>query len=130
VNGQSALLVSHLSTFSYIGGGDVDEASVQGFSARGSARKGETCMVSLKDAQRLVQKGKTAGWGQLVQLPENQRKEGLGFSTHKPKVINPAEGTFHSARFINALPEINVIVEDQSQEEAPVFVTPGGVCCN
>jgi len=63
VNGGSGLLVSHLSAFSYISGGDVGEASVQGFSAEESARKGETLMASLKDAQRLVQKGKTTGWG-------------------------------------------------------------------
>jgi len=87
VNGESTLLVSHLSAFSYISGGDMDEASVQGFSAEGSARKGETCMTSLKDAQKLVQKGKTVGWGQLVQLSKNKRKECLGFSTHKPRVI-------------------------------------------
>jgi len=124
------LLVSHLSAFSYINGGDVDEASVQGFSAEGSATKWETCMASLKDAQKLVREGKAEGWGQLVQLPDNKRKEGLGFSTHKPRVVNPAKGTFHSVRFINAPPEINAIVEDPSQEETPVFVTPGGVCCN
>jgi len=51
-------------------------------------------MTSLKEAQRLVQNGKTTGWGQLVQLPENQRKEGLGFSTHKTRVTNSVEGTF------------------------------------
>jgi len=130
VNGELTLLVSHLSAFSYISGGDVDEASVQGFSAEGGARKGETCMASLKDAQKLVQEAKAEGWGQLVQLSENKRKEGINFSTHKPRVVNPTEGTFHSAGFINAPPEINAIVEDQSQEEAPVFVTPGGVCCN
>jgi len=63
LNGEFALLVSHLSAFSYIGGGDVGEASVQGFSAEESAKRGETCMASLKDAQKLVQEGKTAGWG-------------------------------------------------------------------
>lgn len=130
VSGESALLVSHLSAFSYISGGDVDEASVQGFSVEENAKKGGTCMASLKDAQRLVQKGKTAGWGQLIQLPENQRKEGLGFSTHKTKVTSPAGGTFHSAGFINVPPEINVIVEGQSQEEVSPFVIPGGICCN
>jgi len=72
VSGELVLLVSHLSTFLYISGSDVDEASVQGFSAEGSARKGETCMTSLKDAQKLVQEGKTKRWGQLVQLPENK----------------------------------------------------------
>jgi len=50
VNGEYALLVSHLSAFSYIGGGDVGESSVQGFSAEGGVKKGETCMDSLKDA--------------------------------------------------------------------------------
>jgi len=63
-------------------------------------------------------------------LPENLRKEGLGFSTHKTKVTNPVEGMFHSAWFINVPPEINVIVEDPSKEEASPFVTPGRICCN
>jgi len=83
VSGESALLVSHLSAFSYISGGDVDEASVQGFFVEENAKKGGTCMASLKDAQRLVQKGKTAGWGQLVQLPENQRKVWVSLPTRR-----------------------------------------------
>ena len=83
-------------------------------------------MASLKDAQRVVQEGKTAGSGQLVQLPENQKKEGLGFAAHKAKGISPTEGTFRSAGFINAPSEINVIVQDQRQEEIPAFVTPRG----
>jgi len=45
-------------------------------------------------------------------------------------MTSPAEGTFHSARFINVPPEIDAVVEDQSQEEASPFVTPGGICCN
>jgi len=126
VNGESALLVSHLSAFSYIGGGDVGEASVQGFFAEGGVKRGKTCMASLKDTQRVVQEGKTAGSGQLVQLPENQKKEGLGFAAHKAKGISPTEGTFRSAGFINAPSEINVIVQDQRQEEIPAFVTPRG----
>ena len=130
VSGESALLVSHLSAFSYISGSDVVEMFVQGFSVEGSTRKGETCMASLKDAQKLVQEGKAEGWSQLVQLHENKRKEGLGFFTHKPGVVNPIEGTFHSARFINAPPEIDAVLEDQSEEEAPNFVAPGGTCCN
>jgi len=119
-----------LSAFSYIGGGDVGEASVQGFSAEGGVKRGETCMTSLKDAQRVVQEGKTAGWGQLVQLPENQKKEGLRFADHKATGTSPTEGTFRSAGFINASSEINVIVQDQPQEEIPAFVTLGRACCN
>jgi len=50
MNGESALLVSHLSAFFYISGNSTDESSFQGLSAEGSAKKGETCMASLKDA--------------------------------------------------------------------------------
>jgi len=87
-------------------------------------------LASLKDAQKLVQKGKAEGWGQLVQLPENKGKEGLVFSTHKPRVVNPTEGTFHSVRFINVPLEINAVLKDQYEEEEPDFVTPGGTYCN
>jgi len=125
VNGESTLLVSHLSAFSYIGGSNTEGSSFHGLSAEGEAKKGQTCMASLKDAQKVVQGGKVEGWGQLVQLPENKRKEGLGFSANKPGVFNPTRGTFHSTGFINAPPETNAIVEDQVEEVAPVFVTPG-----
>jgi len=94
VSSESALLVSPLSAFSYISGSDVDEAPIQGFFVEGSARKGETCMASLKDAHKLVQEGKTEGWGQLVQLLENKRKEGLGFSTHKSRVRTQLRARF------------------------------------
>jgi len=50
VNGESALLVSQLSAFSYISGGTTEGTSFQGLSPEGSTKKGETCMASLKDA--------------------------------------------------------------------------------
>jgi hypothetical protein len=78
----------------------------------------------------VIHEGKTEGWGQLVKLPENKRKEGIGFPNRKPGAFNPAGGTFHSAGFIYAPPETNAIIEDQSEEVAFVFVTPGGACCN
>jgi len=129
VNGESALLVSHLSAFSYIGGSNTKGSSFQGLSAEGEVREFETCMASLKDAQKIVRSGKAEGWGQLVQLPENKRKEGLGFSASKSGVFNPTGGTFHSVGFINTPPEINAIMEDQAEEMIPAFVTPGGSCC-
>ncbi|XP_039688680.1 uncharacterized protein [Medicago truncatula] len=130
VSGESALLVSHLSSFSFIGGESLDGTSFQGFSVESGTTKGETCMASLRDAQRVIQEGKAEGWGQLVQLPENKRKEGLGFSGNKQVVFDPTRGTFHSAGFINTPPETNAILEDQSEEVAPDFVTPDGNCCN
>jgi hypothetical protein len=113
VNGESALLVSNLSAFSYIGGNSSDGSSFQGLSAEGNAGKVETSMASLKDAQRVIQEGKAKGWGQLVKLPENKRKEGIGFPNCKPGAFNPAEGTFHSAGFIYDPPETNAIIEDK-----------------
>jgi hypothetical protein len=130
VSGESALLVSNLSAFSYIGGNSSDGSSFQGLSAEGSARKVETSMASLKDARRVIHEGKTEGWGQLVELPENKRKEGIGFPNSKPGAFNPTGGTFYSAGFIYGPPETNAIIEDQSEEVAPVFVTLGGACCN
>ncbi|XP_039688638.1 uncharacterized protein [Medicago truncatula] len=130
VSGESALLVSHFSSFSFIGGESSDGTSFQGLSVESGTTRGETCMASLKDAQRVIQEGKAEGWGKLVQLPENKRKEGLGFSGNKQMMFDPTRGTFHSAGFINAPLETNAILEDQSEEVAPDFVTPGGNCCN
>ncbi|XP_039683789.1 uncharacterized protein [Medicago truncatula] len=130
VSGESALLVSHLSSFSFIGGESSDGTLFQGLSVESGTTRGETCMTSLKDAQRVIQEGKAEGWGKLVQLPENKHKEGLGFSGNKQMMFDPTRGTFHSAGFINAPPETNAILEDQSEEVAPDFVTPGGDCCN
>jgi len=119
VNGESALLVSHLSAFSYIGGNSIEGSSFQGLSAEGEVREFETCMASLKDAQKIVRSGRAEGWGQLVQLPENKRKEGLGFSASRPGVFNPTVGSFQSAGFINAPPEISAIIEDVAEEATP-----------
>lgn len=130
VNGEVALLVSHLSSFSFIGGNSTDGSSFQGLSSEENVEKVETCMASLKDAKRVIQEGKTEGWGQLVELTENKRKEGIGFPNSKPGVFNPTGGTFHSAGFIHAPSEINALLEDQSEEATPVFVTPVGTCCN
>ncbi|XP_039682835.1 uncharacterized protein [Medicago truncatula] len=130
VSGESAFLISNLSAFSVIGGSGSDGPSFQGFSAEESVGKIETCMASLKDARRVIQEGKTEGWGQLVELPENKRKEGIGFLNSKPGMFDPTRGSFHSAGFIHDSPETNAILDDVSGGVTPVFVTPGGACCN
>ncbi|XP_039682906.1 uncharacterized protein [Medicago truncatula] len=130
VSGESAFLISNLSAFSVIGGSSSDGSSFQGFSAEGSVGKIETCMASLKDAQRVIQEGKTEVWGQLVELPENKRKEGVGFLNSRSGKFDPTEGSFRSAGFIHDSSEINAITDDAPGGVAPVFVTPGGACCN
>jgi hypothetical protein len=68
-----------------------------------------------------VRERQAAGWGKVIQILENKRKEGLGFTP----TSGVSTGTFHSAGFINA------IVEDTAGSSgAPVFVTPGGTVRN
>ncbi|KAK2435637.1 hypothetical protein QL285_020682 [Trifolium repens] len=86
VNGEEALLVSHLSALSYVSADDADVTSFQGLSIEGEgSKKIKTSMASLKDAQRVVQEGVALGWGQLIQLPKNKYKEGLGFAPSEGK---------------------------------------------
>lgn len=61
MSGESAFLVSNLSAFSFIGGNSSDGSSFQGLSAEESVGKIETYLTSLKDAQRVIQEGKTEG---------------------------------------------------------------------
>ncbi|XP_024634522.1 uncharacterized protein [Medicago truncatula] len=130
VSGESAFLISNLSAFSVIGGNSSDGSTFQGFSAEESVGKIETCMASLKDAQRVIQEGKTEGWGQLVELSENKHKQGIGFPNSKPGTFDPTRGSFYSAGFIHDSPETDSITEDTPEEVAPVFVTPEGACRN
>jgi hypothetical protein len=136
VNGEEALLVSHLSAFSFISAEGLDGTSFQGLSIEEKGpNKTETSMASLKDALRVMEKGEDPNWGQLRQLPENKNGTGLGFTPStrmgKPGVVQrPFEDTFRSAGFINVPPEIGVIVEDGEETEPVSFVTPGGSCRN
>ncbi|GAU39246.1 hypothetical protein TSUD_396930 [Trifolium subterraneum] len=72
VNGEEALLVSHLSTFSYIGADVEDGTAFQGLSIEeGSSEKAKAPMKSVKDAQKVIQGDVASQWGRPVQLPEN-----------------------------------------------------------
>ncbi|GAU50056.1 hypothetical protein TSUD_186910 [Trifolium subterraneum] len=136
VNVEEALLVSHLSAFSYIGADVEDGTAFQGLSIEdGSSEKAKAPMKPVKDAQKVIQGDVTSHWGRPVQLPENKKKEGLGCTPStkmsKPNVIRkPFADIFRGAGFINAPPETNAIIEHEGEEEPPSFVTPGGICCN
>ncbi|GAU43337.1 hypothetical protein TSUD_398820 [Trifolium subterraneum] len=104
VNGEEALLVSHLSAFSYIGADVEDGTAFQGLSVEeGSSEKAKEPMKSVKDAQKM----------------------------NKPDMVRkPIADIFRGAGFINALSETNAIIEHEDEDEPPSFVTPGGICCN
>ncbi|XP_039685658.1 uncharacterized protein [Medicago truncatula] len=76
VNGEEALLVSHLSSFSFIGADDVEGTPFQGFTIEDkNAKRNEASISSLKDAQKVIQAGGSASWGKLIELPENKHRE-------------------------------------------------------
>jgi len=118
VNGEGTLLVSHLSAFSFIGTDSVEGTSFQGLAIEEEGtKKSEASISSLKDAQKVIQAGGSASWGKLIELPENNRREGFGFfpSTDFSKardVSEPIRGTFHSSGFIHTLSEVNATSED------------------
>ncbi|GAU38952.1 hypothetical protein TSUD_363910 [Trifolium subterraneum] len=130
VNGEEALLVSHLSAFSYISADVGDGTAFQGLSIEEKgAKKAKTFMSSAKDAQREVQQRSHPKWGKLLQIPEKKRMEGLGFAP-SARTVESKGGIFVSAGLIHAPPEANAIIEDKVGEEQPSFVIPGGTCRN
>ena len=132
VGGEQAMLVSHLSSFSFIGADIEDGTSFQGLSIEDQdAKKKATSISSFKDAQKVVQDGVSTGWGKVVNLSENKRREGLGFT---PSVgssnSKPMGNTFYSAGFIHASSEANAIIEDNPEGVPQSFVTQGGISRN
>jgi len=129
---EQAMLVSHLSSFLFIGVDVEDGTSFQGLSIEGqNAKKNATSISSFKDAQKVVQDGVSTGWGKLLNLSENKRREGLGF-TPSAGISNskPFGNTFYSAGFIHASSEANVVLEDNLEVVPQSFVTQGGISRN
>ncbi|XP_050889248.1 uncharacterized protein LOC127094461 [Lathyrus oleraceus] len=102
VGGEQAMLVSHLSSFSYT---DVDEAGGMSFQALSidnvAIKKSGESMSSLKDAQFVVDNGQSAKWGQIIELAENKNIAGLGFSPSVTRRdLKRIQEVFHSIGFI------------------------------
>ncbi|XP_050888564.1 uncharacterized protein LOC127093674 [Lathyrus oleraceus] len=109
VNGEQAMLISHLSSFSVI---EVDETAVETpFQTLtiDDHKKSEGSIASFKDAQQIVKTGPTEIWGKVIELPENVNHTGLGFVGGKQvqtSVVRPFKDIFHSGMKI--LPQICV----------------------
>jgi len=100
-----------------------------------STKKSEASISSLKDSQKVIQAGESASWGKLIELPENKRREGLGFFpstdfSNTRVIFEPIRGTFHSFGFIQTLSEVNATSEGNPDGVPRSFVTPGGVSHN
>ena len=115
-------MVSQLSSFSCIEEGSAEGTAFQGLTVEDTEpKKVGAAMASLKDAQKAVQEGRAAGWGQIIQLLENKHKEGLGFSP----TSGVSTGTFYSVGFANAITE-----DATGGGSRPVFVILGGTAKN
>ncbi|KAI5400278.1 hypothetical protein KIW84_065262 [Lathyrus oleraceus] len=78
VGGEKALLVIHLSSFSYVKVEDEIGTPFQALSI--AAEKSVAApMSSLKDAQKIVEEGTVDQWGRMVEVSDNKGKTSLGF---------------------------------------------------
>ncbi|KAI5428794.1 hypothetical protein KIW84_033702 [Lathyrus oleraceus] len=109
VGGEHAMLVSHLSSFSYI---DADEAD-------------GTLFQDLSIDNIVIKKS-----GQIFKLAKNKNIVGLGFSPGgTQRDLKRIQEVFHSAGFIHSKDQFVVaILENDEEQEAPDFVTRGSMC--
>ena len=78
VCGEKALLVSHLSYFSYVEVEDEVGTSFQALSIVVEKRIGAP-MSSLKDARKIIEEGNVDKWGRMVEVSDNKNITSLGF---------------------------------------------------
>ncbi|CAI8593899.1 unnamed protein product [Vicia faba] len=129
VGDEQAMLISHLSSFSYIDAEVVVGILFQTFFL--------LMISSLKDAQQVVQHGLIEGRGHIMNLPENKHFVGLGFSLKSGKTVKhevifrPIQEIFHSGGFIHPTsPEVDAVTKDDSDLDWPNFMTHGGTSQN
>ncbi|KAI5388023.1 hypothetical protein KIW84_073928 [Lathyrus oleraceus] len=127
VGGEKALLVSHLSSFSYIDAEDEVGTPFQALSIAEPIEKRTPSFASYKDAKLAIECGATAGLGKMIELEDNKSRAGIAFSSG---VFN-AQGLFKSGGFIHTSQseEAVAILEDDA-EDSGNFVIPGGICNN
>ncbi|KAI5435420.1 hypothetical protein KIW84_022013 [Lathyrus oleraceus] len=78
VGGEKALLVNHLSSFSYVEAEDEVGTPFQALSIAAEKRVGAP-MSSLKDARKIVEECNFDQWGRMVEVFDNKGRTGLSF---------------------------------------------------
>ncbi|KAI5398880.1 hypothetical protein KIW84_064315 [Lathyrus oleraceus] len=128
IGGEKALLVSHLSSFSYIDAEDEFGTPFQALSIDEPSRKGPSSFSSYNGAKLAIEHGTTTGLGQMIRLEDNKSRAGIGYSSG----ISNEHGLFQSGGFIHTVEdqEAAAIVEDDAEEYLGNFVILGGVCNN
>jgi hypothetical protein len=128
IGGEKALLVSHLSSFSYIDAEDEVGTPFQALSIAEPSRKGPSSFASYNDAKLAIEHGATTGLGKMIKLEDNKSRAGIGYSSG----VSNERGMFQSGGFIHTVEdqEAAAIVEDDEEEDLDNFVIPGGICNN
>ncbi|KAI5443587.1 hypothetical protein KIW84_012289 [Lathyrus oleraceus] len=102
VCGEKALLVSHLSSFSYVEAEDEVGTPFQALSIAVEKRVGAP-MSSLKDARKIVEEGIVDQWGRVVEVSNKKNRTGLGFQQGLSAARSEdMQLSFHSGGFIHS----------------------------
>ena len=91
VGGEKALLVNHLSSFSYVEAEDEVGNPFQALSITAEKRVGAP-MSSLKNTKKIVEEGNVDQWGRMVEVSDNKGRTNLGFQ----KDSSSSSSTFHN----------------------------------
>ncbi|XP_050905145.1 uncharacterized protein LOC127118960 isoform X2 [Lathyrus oleraceus] len=116
VGGEKALLVSHLSSLTYVDAEEEVGTLFQALFISNELKKTRAPISYLKKMQESIQAGSIDKWDHVVQVAENKNRAGLGIQpgsfSAKPKLCNQfsvVEGTF--MRMINTqLPLLKTMV--------------------
>ncbi|KAI5407514.1 hypothetical protein KIW84_053680 [Lathyrus oleraceus] len=127
VGGERALLVSHLSSFSYIDAEVEIGNPFQALSIAEPIEKRIPSFASYKDAKLAIERGATTDLGKMIELEENESRAGIGFSS----CTFNKQGLFKSRGFIHTgLDEEAAAILEEDTEDSGNFIIPGGVCNN
>ena len=118
------MLVSHLSSFSYVEVEDEVGTPFQALSIAAEKRVGAP-MSSLKDARKIVEDGNVDQWGQMVEVSDNKNRTGLGFQQGLSVVRSEdMQLSFCGGRFIHGNEQhLVVVLENDEKEDCTNFVT-------
>ncbi|KAI5436705.1 hypothetical protein KIW84_022997 [Lathyrus oleraceus] len=127
VGGEKALLVSHLSSFSYIDAEDEVGTPFQALSIAEPIKKRTPSFASYKDAELAIEHGATASLGKMIEFEDNKSRAGIGYSSG---VFNK-QGLFKSGGFIHTgQDEETAAILEEDEEDFGNFIIPGGICNN
>ncbi|KAI5444521.1 hypothetical protein KIW84_012958 [Lathyrus oleraceus] len=131
VGGEKSLLVSHLSSFTYV---EAEEEVGTPFHALSitELKKTRAPMSSFKDAQKVIEAGNTNQWGRMIEVVENKNMAELGFQQGPFNVkAEEVQPSFRSGGFIHGNEQHSaVVIEDDEDEDCTSFVTHGQTCNN